>query len=163
MIPGEIEQRSKLAEKAEDERASAFSIWHEKNRTEETENAIAAPSYRNFRITEDLPAESSPKERCRKNILAIQTLKDIESDHRMATASEQKILAQYTGWGGLSEAFDLHKKEWHTEFSALKEELTEKEYEAARSSALSAFLHHQRWSMKYTGRFRLLALLQDRS
>ncbi|MBF1029104.1 MAG: N-6 DNA methylase, partial [Lachnospiraceae bacterium] len=57
----------------------------------------------------------------------------------MATVSEQKILAQYTGWGGLSEAFDLHKKEWHTEFSALKKELTEKEYEAARSSALSAF------------------------
>lgn len=137
-IPGEIEQRSNLAEKAEDERASAFSIWHEKNRTEEEKNAISAP-YRNFRITEDLPAESSPKERCRKNILAIQTLKDIESDHRMATVSEQKILAQYTGWGGLSEAFDLHKKEWHTEFSALKKELTEKEYEAARSSALSAF------------------------
>ena len=55
-----------------------------------------------------------------------------------AFEDEQKILAQYTGWGGLSDAFDPNKSAWSNEYSQLKAALSESEYEAARSSTLTA-------------------------
>ena len=43
------------------------------------------------------------------------------------------------GWGGLSDAFDPNKSAWSNEYSQLKAALSESEYEAARSSTLTAF------------------------
>lgn len=80
----------------------------------------------------------SPKERFEDNIEAIQTLKLVEAEHRMATDEEQKILAKYVGWGGLSEAFDSHKTSWAKEYQELKSILEEGEYKAAKSSVLNA-------------------------
>lgn len=57
----------------------------------------------------------------------------------MANADEQRILAQYVGWGGLAGAFDKNNSTWSSEYAALKEALTESEYAAARSSTLTAF------------------------
>ena len=76
-------------------------------------------------------------------ITAIRTLKSIEK--RMAdggphaNGEEQEILAQYSGWGGLSDAFEPNKDSWHSEYTELKSLLTEEEYAAARSSTLTAF------------------------
>ena len=50
-----------------------------------------------------------------------------------------EILAQYSGWGGLSDAFEPNKDSWHGEYTELKSLLTEEEYAAARSSTLTAF------------------------
>ena len=73
----------------------------------------------------------------------IQKLKEIEqrvaNGGSPAFEDEQRILAQYTGWGGLSDAFDPNKSAWSNEYSQLKAALSESEYEAARSSTLTAF------------------------
>lgn len=85
----------------------------------------------------------SPREKFAANITAIRTLKSIEK--RMAdggphaNGEEQEILAQYSGWGGLSDAFEPNKDSWHSEYTELKSLLTEEEYAAARSSTLTAF------------------------
>lgn len=39
---------------------------------------------------------------------AIETLRKIEAEGRPATPSEQKILAQYTGWGAMPGAFNKY-------------------------------------------------------
>ena len=85
----------------------------------------------------------TPREKFAANITAIRTLKSIEK--RMAdggphaNGEEQEILAQYSGWGGLSDAFEPNKDSWHNEYTELKSLLTEEEYAAARSSTLTAF------------------------
>ena len=86
---------------------------------------------------------TAPREKFAANIAAIQKLKEIEqrvaNGGSPAFEDEQKILAQYTGWGGLSDAFDPNKSAWSNEYSQLKAALSESEYEAARSSTLTAF------------------------
>ena len=84
-----------------------------------------------------------PKAKFAANVQAIHTLKEIEQ--RMASGGapsseqEQDILAGYLGWGGLADAFDPGKDNWHTEYEQLKALLTEDEYAAARESTLTAF------------------------
>ena len=77
------------------------------------------------------------------NVQAIRTLKEIEqrmaSGGAPASEQEQDILAGYLGWGGLADAFDPGKDNWHTEYEQLKALLTEDEYAAARESTLTAF------------------------
>ena len=77
------------------------------------------------------------------NVQAIRTLKGIEqrmaSGGAPASEQEQDILAGYLGWGGLADAFDPGKDNWHTEYEQLKTLLTEDEYAAARESTLTAF------------------------
>lgn len=92
---------------------------------------------RDFRIT-DGPFQN-PKTRYQNNVAAIRLLKQIEADGRPAFPGEQEVLSRYTGWGGLTQAFDPGKKEWAEAYEELKGLLTEKEYEAARSSILSAY------------------------
>ena len=46
------------------------------------------------------------KTRYQWNMDAIRTLKQIESESRIATPEEQKVLSKFVGWGGLSQAFD---------------------------------------------------------
>ena len=58
------------------------------------------------------------------NVDAIQTLKKIESEQRLATREEQKILSRYVGWGGLPEIFE----EKHSHYAQLKSILTDAEY-----------------------------------
>lgn len=97
----------------------------------------------NFRLLEDTDSITqsnafSPKDKFRKNIAAIQTLKSIEKENRYATADEQAVLAKYVGWGGLSDAFDNTKEAWAKEYEELCTVLTESEYTSARESVLSA-------------------------
>lgn len=85
----------------------------------------------------------TPKEKFAANMEAIRTLKKVEQRvaRGMAPANEdeQKILAQYSGWGGLADAFDSNKSSWSQEYGDLKAILTESEYQAARSSTLTAY------------------------
>lgn len=95
---------------------------------------------RNYRFTNaDEGQNFSPKERFKRNIEAIKLLKTLEQEKRLADESEQEILAQYVGWGGLSEAFDETKTAWRNEYIELKNLLSAEEYKAARESALTAF------------------------
>ncbi|MBQ7479715.1 MAG: hypothetical protein IJT01_12615 [Selenomonadaceae bacterium] len=74
----------------------------------------------------------------RANVLAIRTLQHIETERRTATEEERQILKQYAGFGGIPDAFDLKKPEWSSEAALLKQILSNKEYTAARGSALNA-------------------------
>ena len=93
----------------------------------------------NFTITDDNLGEGGAKTKFKNNLLAIQTLKQIESEDRTATSEEQEILSKYVGWGGLSQAFDSENTQWSKEFAQLSDALTPEEYEAARKSVLDSF------------------------
>ncbi|MCL1995831.1 MAG: hypothetical protein FWG63_06475 [Defluviitaleaceae bacterium] len=84
-------------------------------------------------------AEGGPKAKFKRNVEAIRTLKEIEAEKRKATPDEQKKLAMYVGWGGVSEAFSELNSQWREEYDELKELLTPTEYETARSSVLTAY------------------------
>lgn len=89
----------------------------------------------NFRIERDDIGVGTPLERFNHNRRAIQLLKKLEDEHRLADTNEQRILADYVGWGGLSDYF----KEDNPHYQELKELLTEDEYASARESTLTAF------------------------
>ena len=93
----------------------------------------------NYRFPENFAYPTGPKAKYTANVTAIKTLKQIESEHRHATAEEQDILAHYSGWGGIADAFDSTKENWSREYAELKDLLTDKEYSAARESTLTAF------------------------
>ena len=96
----------------------------------------------NFRIapeTEESAGKGfAAKEKFRQNVEAIRTLEKIEGENRIATRSEQEILAKYVGWGGLADAFDETKANWASEYQELKSLLSTEEYDSARESTLNA-------------------------
>lgn len=80
-----------------------------------------------------------PKDRLADNLGALRLLKQLEQENRLATADEQKILAKYVGWGGLSEVFNTDNDSYVKERKELKELVTAEEYESARESVLTAY------------------------
>ena len=92
----------------------------------------------NFHITDDALGAGTAKQKFERNIAAIETLQQIENEHRIATEEEQQNLSGYVGWGGLSEAFDEKNSVWHNEYQKLKFLLSPEEYASARESTLNA-------------------------
>lgn len=92
----------------------------------------------NFHITNEQLGTGTPKEKYRRNVEAIQLLKQLEEENRQADRFEQETLSNYVGWGGLSDVFDANKQNWAEEYNELKELLTDAEYKAARESVLNA-------------------------
>ena len=88
-----------------------------------------------FRIEKDDVGVGTPMERYHNNKMAIQLLKKLESERRLAGPTEQRILAEYVGWGGLAACFE----EGNSHYLELRNLLTEEEYAAARESTLTAF------------------------
>ncbi len=106
---------------------------------EEREKERRLRDRRNFRITDDNLGAWGQKTRYQNNAAAVRTLKQIETEGRNATGEEQEILAKYTGWGGLSQAFDPANEKWGKEYAELSGLLTPEEYESARATVLNAF------------------------
>lgn len=104
------------------------------NENSKTENIKA----QNYHINNDLEIGGA-KAKFKANIAAIETLQKIEFENRYAAPEEQEIMSRYTGWGGLSEAFDSSKEKWTEEYNRLKELLTEEEYKSAKASVLDSF------------------------
>lgn len=94
-----------------------------------------------FHYNKDWKANvGSDIERFRKNLAAIRTLKQIESENRYATASEQVVLSQYVGWGGLSSFFETVRTDnYSADRNELKHLLTEEEYNSAKSTVTDSF------------------------
>ena len=106
----------------------------------EKEKAPAVTADRNnYRITEDTLGIGGAKEKFKANMAAVNLLHDLEIENRLATPEEQKILAGYVGWGGLSMAFDENNAAWANEFKELYVTLSPEEYRAAKESTLTAF------------------------
>jgi len=82
----------------------------------------------------------SSRVRAEQNIEAIKLLKQIETDERLATSDEQEVLAQYVGWGGISDIFEhANTAIWEQLRNELATILTDEEYRQAQASVLSAF------------------------
>ncbi len=92
----------------------------------------------NYHIKEDYIYGGS-KTKFRNNIEAIKTLRALEKENRNATEEEQNVLSKYTGWGGISEAFNKRKNDWIDEYTELKNLLTDEEYRKASESTLTSF------------------------
>lgn len=88
-----------------------------------------------YEIKGDGTAKRTPAERYKGNVKAIQLLKKLEAENRMPTPQEQKVLAAYSGWGGLTNAF----KDGTKENNELRKLLTKDEYDAAKRSILDAY------------------------
>ena len=97
-------------------------------------SATETPGH-DYEIKERSANKASAPERFKQNIKAIKLLKQLLADNRMPTPAEQKVLAEYNGWGGLKDAF----REGTKENNELKELLNESEYKAAKASTLDAF------------------------
>lgn len=82
----------------------------------------------------------STEDKIKANIEAIRLVKLLEQEGRMATPEEQKILAQYVGWGGLANTFF---EESNPKYAALRGELkslvTSQEYSNMLQSSLTAY------------------------
>ena len=106
----------------------------------ETKNAGAMDeAKRNFHYNLWEVPKGGAKTRYKWNVDAIHTLKQVESENRLATPEEQKILSNYVGWGGLSQVFDENNENWSTEYVELKDLLSNEEYTAARATVNNAF------------------------
>lgn len=97
----------------------------------------------NYHISDtDNIGKGGLKTKYKDNVAAIRLLKQLESENRLATPEEQKILARYVGWGGLAPVFNIYDRnnarEWNNERVELKELLSDEEYESARRSTLNA-------------------------
>lgn len=123
-----------------DSKQSKTAHEHKKNRKQNNAPSVLYPEinndYRtNFHIDTDELGAGTPLERYYNNINAIRMLKKLNSEHRLATPTEQVILSQYVGWGGLPQFFEQS----NSHYNELKDLLTDSEYTSARESTLTAF------------------------
>ena len=79
------------------------------------------------------------KTRFKNNVAAIRLVNFLYDRNAMATDAEKKVLSQFVGWGGLSQAFDEKNESWKKEYAELKNLLSAEDYEQARSSTLNAY------------------------
>ena len=93
----------------------------------------------NFHFEEAELPKGGQKTRYQWNVEAIRLLKQIEHEGRTATPEEQKVLARYVGWGGITQAFDERNEGWQKEYVELKDLLSTSEYEDARDTVNTAF------------------------
>lgn len=103
--------------------------------TETVKEISNEPALINYRMSDkDNVGEGGKEKRYKNNIKAIKLLKQLEIEGRKATSAEQKTLAKYSGWGGMTSVFSDEKTN-----NELKELLTDDEYRAAKESMLSAY------------------------
>ena len=105
----------------------------------ETIEPVEIETASNFKFPDGTFYARTKREKCANNVEAILLLKKLESEERQANNNEQYILAQYTGWGGISEAFDESNKAWEREYEELRSILSTDEYENALDSVLTAY------------------------
>ena len=105
----------------------------------ENEKNVAGQTKHNFHYNLWEMEKGGAKTRYQWNMDAIRTLKQIESENRLATPEKQKTLSKFVGWGGLSQAFDEENAGWSKEYKELKEMLSDEEYAAARATVNNTF------------------------
>ena len=127
-----------------DEQISLFETPQEDIKTEKVEKPKKNVKASTYHFDPDNVVVGGAAARCDANIAAIETLLKIESEKRLATPEEQKIMARYSGWGGTAQAFvadneNVSADSWGARQTRLRELLTANEYNAARSSTLTSF------------------------
>lgn len=144
VLYGDVKKNNEFIEEAvlrnfgEDKEAIIQYINDNNYKVSTIENPLQLIKSENYHINDNEFIIGTPKVNFRRNIDAIKLLNSIEADNRQASPNEQKILAQYVGWGGLQDAFDSRKSNWINEYNELRTLLTESEYIEARASVLNA-------------------------
>ena len=123
----------------QDDRSAAAGDSDGRTRVLAEEHEPLAVDFSTIDYDADMRTTAGKRAVFRRNLAAILTLKELERQGRTATSEEQRLLASYSGFGGLSEAFDPANKAWSAEYDALQTHLTNEEYRAARSSILDAY------------------------
>jgi N12 class adenine-specific DNA methylase len=97
--------------------------------------ASPQPAAEDFTITDELQlGVGGKKSKFKNNIAAIKLVRELESTGRMATPSEQAVLAKYVGWGGLPQAFDANNADWAKEHAEITSLMSDEELASARQS-----------------------------
>lgn len=107
-------------------------IWHEFDDGEKSGNT-------DLNGVLDQNELGGAKTRFRNNVAAIKLVTKLYAENRNATDAEKKVLSQFVGWGGLSQAFDENNPQWAKEYAELKGLLSTEDYEQAKSSTLNAY------------------------
>ncbi len=148
LLPNNRNALSIKAEKAQpipsnEKKENIKPVWEAKKRsrvqTFDLHPDIPMSERHTFDLASHEVPEAGKKERFRRNMEAINVLKECELENRFATPEEQEILSQYVGWGGIPEAFDENNSSWADEFIELYTAFSPDEYESARASTLTAF------------------------
>lgn len=101
---------------------------------------LEASPVQNYRFDKSIAQYvNGEKSKYKNNIAAIRLLKQLEKNKALPTPEEQKILAKYVGWGGLANVFSPDHEKWKLEYSELKALLTEREYQEALESTITAY------------------------
>jgi N12 class adenine-specific DNA methylase len=150
----ETEETAEMAESAISEQYNVVDEAVEENnehvdKTVDTANttAISPPALADEDIISleslDLQADMSNAAGKRavfmRNLAAIQIVHRLESTGGIPNEQELAVLKAYSGFGGISEAFDAHNHAWMKEYELAQKTLTDSEYASARRSTLSAF------------------------
>lgn len=94
----------------------------------------------NFIFPEEDIYPKTPREKVDANIEAIQLVKRLDEENRLATPFEQQVLARYVGWGGLANKFfDESNPVFEEQRNTLKKLVSLAEYSAMRESSLTAY------------------------
>jgi N12 class adenine-specific DNA methylase/DNA-binding XRE family transcriptional regulator len=95
----------------------------------------------NFEIQDEL-GTGGLKTKFSNNIEAIKIVQEIQNENYKPTKDDKKVLSQYVGWGGLSNAFirpdGTVAKGWEREADILKNLLSDEQYSEARRSTQDA-------------------------
>ena len=122
------------------------------------ETAIISTDINNNNYIAEIDAtEFTSAERIHCNVNAIVLLQELEEKQRdiisePLTQKEKNTLARYSGWGGLSEAFDKEYKKWGEAQITIRELLNNEDYVSARDSRHTAFytpqyINEQLWEI----------------
>lgn len=79
----------------------------------------------------------SVRKKYEKNIAALELI--LTENPETLDQEQKEIIAHYSGWGGVPQAFDSRNDDWSEEYNKLKGMLTDDDYSAARSSVIDSF------------------------
>lgn len=107
---------------------------------QDVSSSSSKPEKIDYKITDYNLGHGTNNDKLNYNLNAIRTLKQIESENRLATKEEQEILSKYVGWGGLAHVFEKESTStWAMgAYGKVKRLLTDEEYKSARESTLNA-------------------------
>ncbi|MBE9589974.1 PLxRFG domain-containing protein [Moraxella sp. K127] len=115
----------------------------EQTTTQALDNALSTTNAPTFALSDEMVQTGSVKQKLETNIAIIELLQALKADNRQPTNDEKALMAKYTGFGGLTDAFPdsqgNYKKGFETLGEKLKNLLSRDEYDNARASSTSAF------------------------
>lgn len=109
-----LDDENSLSEESKKEEVAEQNLFSQTMKLEENQSPLIIQGYgknsRNLELVSDFKPEKSleirgVKNRIEKNLTALETSLKIEQEQRFASKIEQEIIAQFSGWGGLSGVF----------------------------------------------------------